>query len=110
MSLCVLGAYVVSANMFGPSSRYFVVGEIHCVGNETELLECSHDSIGHHRCGGSTEDTDTVAIVCGMPQPPTYLYIQNCYIAQTFVIFCSKEAYQDCHVYIFFQNMVRVLV
>ena len=74
MSLCVLGASVVSANMFGASSEHFVVGEIHCVGTETELLECSHDSIGHHRCG-SNEDADTVAIVCGMSIKASTSYI-----------------------------------
>ena len=29
----------------------FVVGEVHCVGTETELLQCSHSSVGNHQCG-----------------------------------------------------------
>jgi c-mer proto-oncogene tyrosine kinase/anaplastic lymphoma kinase/receptor tyrosine kinase len=40
------------------------VGEVHCTGSETELLECSHNSIGHHFCGGLTADADDVAIGC----------------------------------------------
>ena len=93
----MLGASVVSANKFGPSNKTFVIGEVHCIGDETELMECSHDSIGHHLCGGSTEDADTVAIVCGMFIKASTSYIQNCYIAET-LIFHSKGAYQDCHI------------
>ena len=55
----------MSTSIFGAGSRPFVVGEVHCTGAETELLECSHESIGHHRCSGSTDDADDVAIVCG---------------------------------------------
>ena len=62
----ISGASVVPAKIFGASSRLFVVGEVHCTGIETELLECSHSSIGHHHCGDSTDDADDVAIVCGM--------------------------------------------
>ena len=65
-SLCVLGASVVSASIFGASNRLFIVGEVHCTGTETELLECSHNSIGDHLCGGLTADADDVAIGCGM--------------------------------------------
>ena len=61
----VLGASVLSASVFGASTRLFVVGEVHCTGSETELLECSHNSIGDHLCG-IADDADDVAIVCGM--------------------------------------------
>ena len=54
----------MSASIFGDSSRPFVVGEVHCTGTETEVLECSHNSIGDHLCGDSMEDVDDVAIVC----------------------------------------------
>ena len=56
----------MSASIFGASNRPFVVGEVHCTGSETELLECSHNSIGYHFCGGLIEDADDVAIGCGM--------------------------------------------
>ena len=53
-----------------------MVGEVHCTGTESELLECSHNSIGHHFCGDSTKDANDVAIVCGMhlkpPPSPTH--------------------------------------
>ena len=64
---CVLGASVLklSASIFGPSSIPFVVGEVHCTGTETEVLECSHNSIGAHFCGDSTDDDADVAIGCG---------------------------------------------
>lgn len=37
--------------VFGESEHPAVVGEVHCVGTESELLECSHGSIGKHLCG-----------------------------------------------------------
>ena len=63
-SACLLGASVVSSNIFGDGSRPFVVGEVHCTGTEAQVLECSHNGIGDHLCGGSMEDVDDVAIVC----------------------------------------------
>ena len=39
------------ARMFGVSERAPLLGEVHCIGTETELLECSHTSIGRHLCG-----------------------------------------------------------
>ena len=27
-----------------------VIGEVNCAGTETELLKCSHSSIGNHHC------------------------------------------------------------
>ena len=66
MYLIGASVFKLSASIFGSSSTPFVVGEVHCTGIETELLECSHNSIGHHLCGGSTEDANDVAIVCGM--------------------------------------------
>ena len=61
-----IGAFVVAANVFGPVSGRIVVGEVHCTGAETELLECSHDSIGDHLCGPplKSEDDVGVAISC----------------------------------------------
>ena len=35
---------------FGSSENDAVVGEVHCVGTENELLECSHSSVGNHQC------------------------------------------------------------
>ena len=62
----VLGASVVPASIFEVDSRIYVVGEVNCTGTETELVECSHESIGHSSCGGPPDDADDVAIVCGM--------------------------------------------
>ena len=56
----------MAARIFGAGSTPFVVGEVHCTGTETELLECSHSSIGYHFCKDLTEDANDVAIVCGM--------------------------------------------
>ena len=39
------------ARMFGVSERAPLLGGVHCIGTETELLECSHTSIGRHSCG-----------------------------------------------------------
>ena len=68
MDICLplIGAFVVAASVFGPVSGHIVVGEVHCTGTETELLECSHDSIGDHLCGPplKSEDDVGVAISC----------------------------------------------
>ena len=56
------GAYVIEdANLFGVSSLDLVIGEVHCIGTEPGLLECSHGSIGYHLCSDSVPD---IAISC----------------------------------------------
>ena len=58
--LCT-GAYVLEYEQrFGTSERSAVIGEVHCVGTEPELLECSHVSIGSHRCGINTDYSDII--------------------------------------------------
>ena len=34
-----------------------MIGEVHCVGDEPEMLECSHTSIGKHDCGDDSEES-----------------------------------------------------
>ena len=85
----VLGASVLLASVFGASTRLFVVGEVHCTGTETELLECSHNSIGHHFCG---EDADYVAIECGMQATNTHIQQHCCWqllIADNIIVLIS---------------------
>ena len=62
--LCT-GAYVLDYKQrFGASERDAVIGEVHCVGTEPELLECSHASIGSHHCGINTDyDTDSDIVI-----------------------------------------------
>lgn len=43
--------YYYYNGVFGVSERDAVVGQVHCVGTERELLECSHSSFGRHYCG-----------------------------------------------------------
>ena len=64
----VTEAYVVpNASVFGKSSRHAVVGEVHCLGIEPELLECSHTSLGQHICRDDFPFTiSDIAISCGM--------------------------------------------
>ena len=58
--LCT-GAYVLDFKQrFGTSERSAVIGEVHCVGTEPELLKCSHASIGSHRCGINTDYSDII--------------------------------------------------
>ena len=61
-----IGAYVVGEpNLFPTNNRPFLVGGVHCVGTEAELLQCSHSSIGSHQCGESqTSDQEDVVISC----------------------------------------------
>ena len=54
LTCCKKDARVVEgelARMFWVSERAPLLGEVHCIGTETELLECSHTSIGRHSCG-----------------------------------------------------------
>ena len=52
------------ADVFGTSDRNPLVGEIHCVGTEPELFECSHTSIGIHSCGRDAGPVPDVAVSC----------------------------------------------
>ena len=58
-------AYVLDYQpRFGINDSNAIIGEVHCVGTEPELLECSHASIGSHRCGIHTDyDTDSDIII-----------------------------------------------
>ena len=52
-------------HVYGMSDRVFLLGEVHCVGNEPELLECSHTSIGVHSCGrDATSIPNDIIISC----------------------------------------------
>ena len=42
---------------YGSSERFAVIGEVYCTGTESELLECSHASIGKHRCYSEAADS-----------------------------------------------------
>ena len=46
-----------------------MIGEVYCTGTESELLECSHASIGKHRCYSDTQslyDGDILISCYGM--------------------------------------------
>ena len=49
---------------YGASGRVAVVGEVHCVGTEPELLECSHASIGSHLCKGISRSDPDIIVSC----------------------------------------------
>ena len=52
-------------SVFGTSERNPVLGEVHCIGTESKLLECSHASIGLHRCGPQDFPTiPDIAVSC----------------------------------------------
>ena len=61
LHLLSVGASVLPTDIFGAGNSHFRVGEIHCTGTETELLECSHNSIGEHLCHDTSAD---VAVWC----------------------------------------------
>ena len=44
-----------SLEWFGTNKKA-VIGDVHCVGMEKELLECTHASIGSHYCGRLSDD------------------------------------------------------
>ena len=51
----------MSSSLFTPGNEHFRIGKINCTGTETELLECSHNSIGDHLCDDTSTD---VAVHC----------------------------------------------
>ena len=61
-----IDAFVLDGDIerFGGSERDPVVGEVHCIGNEPELLECSHASIGVHFCAGFTRFDPDIIVSC----------------------------------------------
>ena len=68
------GAYVVEGKLegvFGTSERAPLYGEVHCVGDEPELLECSHSSIGRHSCGLGS---NTVPDIVNLRRRYNYIY------------------------------------
>ena len=66
MPHCFPGAYVIDdTSIFGESELSAVVGEVHCVGTEPELVECSHRTFGRHFCGRlGSESVPDLAISC----------------------------------------------
>ncbi|CAI8040127.1 Neurotrypsin, partial [Geodia barretti] len=59
------GAYTLKDDIerFGTSGKDAVIGEVHCIGTESGLLECSHSSIGFHYCSPYYLDYDEPDIV-----------------------------------------------
>ena len=68
------------ARMFGVSERAPLLGEVHCIGMETELLECSHTSIGRHLCGVTiVPPVPDIVITCsGMTEVVLYTLLLCC--------------------------------
>ena len=60
-----VGAYTLKDDIerFGTSGKDAVIGEVHCIGTESGLLECSHSSIGFHYCSPYYLDYDEPDIV-----------------------------------------------
>ena len=59
------GVYILeNEERFERSEKQMVIGGIHCVGTESELLECNHHSIGLHRCASYGTDYSDIIISC----------------------------------------------
>ena len=55
---------VDNASVFGESDQNPLLGEVHCVGTEPDLFECSHSSVGIHSCGRHQTPVPDIAISC----------------------------------------------
>ena len=47
--------FTYDSRRYGTSESLVVIGEVYCTGSESELLECSHASIGRHHCFSDTD-------------------------------------------------------
>ena len=52
------------ARAFRTSVRPSLLGEVHCIGTESKLLDCSHSSIGRHWCGRYYSPVSDIIISC----------------------------------------------
>ncbi len=48
--------------LFGQSLVPIILDDVICDGDESRLLECSHNVIGQHNCNRTT---DTAGVICG---------------------------------------------
>ena len=55
-------ASVLSTAVFGEGEGPVFLDQVHCIGTEEKLLDCSHGGIGHHSC--AAEHELDVAIIC----------------------------------------------
>ena len=47
--------------LFGETNTSIYLSNVFCHGDETDLLLCSHDSIGQSRC----DNSETAGVICG---------------------------------------------
>ena len=45
----------VSSNVFVHGTGAIFLGNVHCIGNETNLDDCPHNGVGVHNCGHSED-------------------------------------------------------
>ena len=65
-----LGAFIIDRDpdRFGLSTRNAVIGDVDCVGNEPEVVECFHSGIGDHRCRAPITDPDIIISCYGLSE------------------------------------------
>ena len=54
----------VSSNVFVHGTGAIFLGNVHCIGNETNLDDCPHNGVGVHNCGHSED----AGVTCGTAQ------------------------------------------
>jgi len=52
----------VIVNRFGPGTGYIMLDDVHCIGNESSIADCTHGGWGTHNCG----HYEDVAVSCGV--------------------------------------------
>ena len=60
-------------SIFGVSKlyeRYFVLDEVKCTGDESNILECQHPTFSVHDC--SVERKEEAGVLCGVTQGLVY--------------------------------------
>ena len=61
--ILILDAEIVTLLIFDSiSKRPVLLDDVHCIGTENTLWECSHSTIGKHSCGEN--EPSNVAIQC----------------------------------------------
>ena len=85
MSFLFSASVPVRRSMYGNSTVPFLLDDIVCTGNESNLLQCPHSGLGMHNCDSS----ETAGVICGGT------YVNLMMICKSFYYFVSFTLHNE---------------